>query len=208
MDLFQNYPIAFLVTVVLPLLTGITVAIGGYDTLKARADSDSQLNRIERNTEQTLRQMQDVTAKLATLNRYEQTLVAGGARDEALVAVLTQYKSMKRATETWEKFRAAANREEKYQLAAEVLDILSTNLIPVSTRDDLPSKPLILGLAPNTFRVLFEVPARIPPRLTFQGLPSGVHANVTENSKFGFTVVFEPTSIPVTNFGFIGDAEL
>lgn len=208
MDLLQSYPIAFLITIVLPLVTGIAVAVGGYDTLRARAESDAQLNRIERNTEQSLRQMPDVTATLATLNRYEQTLAAAGARDEALAAVLTQYKRMKQATEVWERFRASTNHEEKNQLAAEVLDILSTNLMPVSVPNDLPSKPLILGLAPNTFRVLFAVPARIPPRLEFQGLPPGVHANVTENSKFGFSVVFEPTSVPVTNFGFIGDAEL
>ena len=208
MDLLQSYPAAFLMAIVLPLVTGVVVAVGGYETLRARADSDAQLNRIEQNTERILRQMPDVTSTLATLSRYEQTLAASGARDEALGAVLAQYKGMKRATEVWEKFRASTDHEEKYQLAAEVLDILSTNLIPVSVPDNLPSKPLILGLAPNMFRVLFAVPARIPPRLEFQGLPAGVHANVTENSKFGFTVVFEPTSIPVTNFGFIGDAEL
>jgi hypothetical protein len=152
--------------------------------------------------------MPDVIATLATLNRYEQALAAVGARDEVLVAVLTQYKRMKQATEVWEKFRASTNHEEKHQLAAEVLNILSTNLIPVSVPDNMPTKPLIVGLAPNTFRVLFAVPARIPPRLSFQGLPAGVHAKVTENSKFGFSVVFEPTSVPVNNFGFIGDAEL
>jgi hypothetical protein len=152
--------------------------------------------------------MPDVTATLTTLNRYEQKLAAAGARDEALVAVITQYKRMKQATEVWERFRTSVNHEEKHQLAAEVLDILSTNLMPVSVPDNIPTNSLILGLAPNTFRVLFAVPARIPPRLSFQGLPAGVHAKVTENSKFGFSVVFEPTSVPVTNFGFVGDAEL
>jgi hypothetical protein len=33
MDLLQNYPIAFLLTIVLPLITGVAVAVGGYDTL-------------------------------------------------------------------------------------------------------------------------------------------------------------------------------
>jgi hypothetical protein len=121
MDLLQNYPISFLITIVLPLITGVAVAVGGYDTLKGRAESDAQLNRIEWNTEQSLRQMPDVTATLTTLNCYEQKLAAAGARDEALVAVMTQYKRMKQATEVWERFRTSTNHEEKHQLAAEVL---------------------------------------------------------------------------------------
>lgn len=208
MELFHSYPAAFFVTVVLPIITGIVLAIGGYDSLKARADSDVQLSRIENNTEQALKQLPNINATLATLNRYEQTLAAAGARDEVLATVLAQYKGMKHASEVWEQFRASKNHEEKNQLASEVLDILTTNLIPVVVPENLPNKPLILGLGSNVFRVLFSVPMRIPPQLEFHNLPSGVLANVTEKSKFGFTVVFEPSLVPVTNFGFSADAEL
>jgi hypothetical protein len=208
MDLFASYPGAYIMTIVLPVVTGIVVAFGGYETLKARAESDAQLNRIERNTETALEQLPDVTATIETLNRYEQTLAAAGARDEALAAVLSQYKGMKRATETWERFRASTDQEEKYQLATEVLEILSTNLVPISVPENLPDKPLILSLGTNTFRVLFAVPMRIPPELTFEGLPSGTTATVTEKSKFGFTVIFSPSAVPVTNFGFTAIAEL
>lgn len=62
MDLFGSYPGAYLMTIVLPLVTGLIVAFGGYETLKARAESDAQLNRIERNTEAALKQLPDVTA--------------------------------------------------------------------------------------------------------------------------------------------------
>lgn len=208
MDLFASYPGAYLMTIVLPLVTGLIVAFGGYETLKARAESDVQLNRIEKNTETALKKLADVATTTATLNRYEQTLAAAGARDEALTAVLSQYKGMKHAAETWERFRASKDHEEKYQLASEVLKILSTNLIPVSVPENLPSKPLILGLGANTFRVLFAVPMRIPPELTFQGLPSGTTATVTEKSRFGFTVVFSPSAVAAANFGFTASAEL
>jgi hypothetical protein len=208
MDLFANYPGSYLTTVVLPLVTGLIVAFGGYETLKARAESDSQLNRIERNTDAALSQLPDVTATLATLNRYEQTLAKAGARDEALAAILAQYKGMKHAAEAWERLRASKDHEEKYQLAAEILEILSTNLMPVSVPENLLSKPLILGLGANAFRVLFAVPLRCPPELSFQGLPSGTTATVTEKSNFGFTVVFTPNTIPVANFGFQASAEL
>ena len=208
MDLFASYPGSYLMTVVLPLFTGLVVAIGGYETLKARAESDSQLNRIELNTEAALKPLAEVTALLATLNRYEQTLAAAGARDEVLAAVLAQYRGMKNATEKWEQFRASKHHEEKYQLAAEVLEILSTNLMPFSVLDNLPNKPLILGLGENAFRVLFATPMRVPPELSFTGLPLGTTATVKEKSKFGFTVVFTPTKISVVNFGFAASAEL
>ena len=102
MNLFTSYLGAYLMTIVLPVVTGLVVALGGYETLKARAESDDQLNRIEKNTETALKQFPDVTATIATLNRYEQTLASVGVRDAALAAVLSQYKGMKHAAETWE----------------------------------------------------------------------------------------------------------
>lgn len=195
-------------TIVLPVVTGVVVAFGGYETLKARAESDAQLNRIEKNTETVLNQLSNVTGALATLTGYEQTLAAVGARDETLAAVLSQYKGMKHAADTWERFRASQTHEEKNQLATEVLEILSSNLIPVSVHDNLPNKPLILSLGANTFRVLFSVPMRIPPELAFDGSPTGTTATVTEKSKFGFTVIFSPSTVPVANFGFTASAEL
>ena len=208
MELFSSYPIAFLVTIVLPIFTGFVMAVAGYDGLKARADSDNQLSRIESNTANTLNQLPNINATLATLNRYEKTLSDAGARDVVLGAVLAQYKGMKHASEVWEQFQASKNHEEKNQLASEVLDILSTNLIPVTLPENLPNKPLILGLGANTFRVLFSVPMRSPPELEFHNLPNGVNANVTEKSKFGFTVVFEPSSVTITDFEFSASAEL
>jgi len=208
MELLQNYPVAFLVTVVLPVVSGIALAIGGYDSLKARSESDSQLSRIEKNTESALKQLPDINSTLGTLARYEQTLTAAGQRDEVLVAVLTQYKGMKRASDLWGQLRASADHEEKAQLASEVLDVLSTNLIPVAAPENLPSRPLLLNIGTNTFRVLFAVPMRIPPQLEFNDLPIGVVPSVTEKSKFGFTVTFSPSAIPVAHFSFSADAEL
>lgn len=208
MDLLNNYPIAFLVTVILPVVSGIALAIGGYDSLRARSDSDAQLGRIEKHTEQALKQMPDVNATLGTLARYERTLAAAGQRDEALVAVLTQYEGMRRASEMWDRLRASTDHEEKARLASEVLDVLSRSLIKVDAPENIPSRPLILRLGPNVFRVLFAVPARIPPHLEFQNLPTGARAEVTDKSEFGFSVRFMPPEIPVTTFGFTASAEL
>lgn len=208
MELLQNYPVSFLVTIVLPIVSGIFLAFGGYDNLRARADADKQLGRIESNTQKTLEHMPDVSATIKTLDRYEQALSAAGHRDEVLAAVLTQYKGLVRATETWEQFRASTDHEQRAKLSSEILDILSTNLIPVSAPANTPSNPLILGLGANTFRVLFSVPMRIPPELQFLNLPAGTQAHLTEKSSIGFTVIFSPANVPVENFSFTASAEL
>lgn len=208
MDLFQNYPIAFFVTVVLPVVSGIAFSVGAYDSLRARADADAQLTRIENNAEAMLTQLPDVNATLATLVRYEGALAASGQRDEVLVAVLIQYQHMKRASETWDKLRTSTSRYEKTRLASEVLDVLSKNLIKVEAPENLPSKPLILGLGANVFRVLFAVPMRLRPQLDFQNLPAGSRSEVTDESEFGFTVRFTPPEITVTEFGFTASSEL
>lgn len=208
MDLLHNYPVAFMVTVVLPVVSGIVLAIGGYDSLKARADSDRQLSRIEKNTDQALKLLPDINSILPTLARYEQTLEVAGKRDEALAAVLTQYKNMSRTSEAWDRMRSSTDYEQKYRLASDVLDLVGQNLIQVQTPENLPGRPLILGLGSNVFRVLFAVPMRIPPNLEFQGLPPGTQAVVTEKSEFGFTVMFSPPETPVSSFGFTASAEL
>ena len=178
MELLQTYPVAFLATVVLPLITGFVLSIGGYANLKARFASDAQLNRIEANTERALSKMPDITQTIQTMNRYEATLSKLGKKDEALSAVLSQYQRMKHATQKWEEMRGSQDLEVKYGLASEVLDILTNNLAIVSVREDLPSHPLIIGLGDNTFRVLFAVPMRIPPNLVFNDIPEGSQANV------------------------------
>lgn len=205
MSLFLSYPGAYCMTIILPLFTGVIVAVGGYETLKARAESDNQLNRIEKYTEK-LDQFSNITATFDTLKRYEGTLAAAGARDEVLVAVLNQYKVMKDAVEAREKFLSSKNLEEKFNLAEEVLDILNENLVPVAVPENLKKRSLVLSLGRNTFRVLFEVPMATPPELEFFGLPPGSKASVTEKSKFGFTVVFSPNAIHVTNFDFVANA--
>ncbi len=208
MELLHTYPVAFIVTVVLPLITGIVLSVGGYESLKARSESDAQLTRIETNTETALNNLPDINQTIQTMNRYEQALSELGQKDEALTAVLSQYQKMNLATQKMEQMRGTEDIKEKYGLASEVLDILSSNLAAVSVRDDLPSHPLIIALGENSFRVLFSVPMRIPPQLEFQGIPEGSQAHVLEKSKYGFTVSFEPINIPVTNFGFSASAEL
>ncbi len=141
------------------------------------------------------------------LLHYQNILERNKQHDESLQKVLGQYKAMENAIANFEKYTNTPIKDRD-ALSEEILNLITTDLIPVQQRNDLPNKPLLLRTARNTFKVLFSAPMRIPPRLTFLGLPEGVKPNVIEESKFGFTVVFSPLTIEVENFGFEADAEL
>jgi hypothetical protein len=98
--------------------------------------------------------------------------------------------------------------EDKGKIASEILKILNQDVVRTLVRDDLPGKPLVIEVVPNTFRVIFNVPMRIPPKLTFPGLPAGVSPVVSDESEISFTVKFIPLSIPIHTFGFIADDRL
>ena len=215
-SLWQNYPIAFICAVVLPLI----IAVVNLDSLVARLKSDNQFNSIEKTgennlskTDQVLKNTEQIKLMIADVSPTGKVEVTPAketkGHDAAITAVLAQYKSLKQATEEFEQRTGVpTSYEEKSEMATEVLDILSTNLTPVTTMKGLSSKPLILSVGSNTFKVLFTVPARDKPRLDFQGLPIGTQAKVIEVSKFGFTVIFTPTSVPITKFGFIADSRI
>jgi hypothetical protein len=98
--------------------------------------------------------------------------------------------------------------QEKGKISTEILKILNQDVVRTLVRDDLPGKPLLIEVAPNSFRVIFNVPMRIPPTLTFLGLPEGVTASVSDKSEISFTVSFLPLSIPIHSFGFTAGADL
>jgi hypothetical protein len=56
---------------------------------------------------------------------------------------------------------------------------------------------LIIKTGANAFRVLYPVVMRIVPSVTFPNLPSGVVANVIENTTVGFTVIFTPPTVSI-----------
>jgi len=86
--------------------------------------------------------------------------------------------------------------------------ILDQDVVRTVVRDDLPGKPLVMELAPNSFRVIYPVPMRAAPNLVFTGLPEGVSAVVSDKTEIRFSVSFLPTSIPVKTFGVMASAEL
>jgi len=208
MEIIKAYPLIFLLTVLLPFAGGIVGAYLGWDALQSRVKDEKHKNTVEDQLNNISRLLVPLTEKAELFKTYEQVLAAANEKDQYLLAVISQYERLKKAAETVESFRGHKESTEVEGLAETILNEIRSGLPPTRVDPNLPNNPLIIKAGVNIYRVLFEVPMRIPPRLEISGLPQGVSALVTEKSRFGFTVVFSPASVPVERFGFTADAEL
>jgi hypothetical protein len=214
-QLFQTYPWGVITTVVLPIVTGLVAIIGGivwsgagYENLKHQYTEDERARRIEQTVNEIHEDQTGVQTTLQLLESYDNKLSAAGKRDAVLVAFINQYQQLSRAADLFGQMSRSDSSQDKGKIATEMLKILNQDVVRTLVRDDLPGKPLMIEAARNSFRVIFNVPMRVPPKLTFLGLPAGVTPVVTDESEISFTVNFLPLSIPVQTFGFIADAEL
>src|SRR4051812_38589209 len=186
-QLFDRYPAMFFLTIVVPLVgglgTGIIASWVGYESLKRQFSSSEQSQRIE----EDLRDLRSNNSALATtidlLRSYNDKIIAAGSRDAVLTALINQYQQLSRATALFGQMGRSGATGDQGRVAAEILKILNEDVVHASVREDLPGKPLVIELAPNSFRVINPVPMRVPPNLTFTGLPVGVSAVVSDKSE-------------------------
>jgi hypothetical protein len=214
-DVARAYPWAFWSTVVFPVVVAIVATIAaafsslaGFETLKGRLASSQQSRRIDEGVSKLLSNDSERQTTLHLLESYNDKITAAGKRDETLVAIVNQYQQLSRAAAL---FGHMSNRDpspDQGKVASEILKILNQDVVRTLMRDDLPGKPLVIELQPNSFRVIYPVPMRAPPNLAFTGLPVGVSPQVSDKSEISFTVSFLPTSIPVKTFGVIASADL
>lgn len=207
-EIIKIYPLIFIFTVIIPVVGGMVGGYIGWDSLQSRHEDSTHKQKLTASLNTIDEKLELIARKTGVMERYEHDLSSFDQKDEVLSAVLAQYKKMKTATEDFHRFRDVENEVERGKLAEHILSTITDNLVPVTEAKHLPNQPLILGLSPNVFKVIFAVPARIPPKLEFQGTPEGVTAHISEHTKFGFVVKFLPLETPVTNFGFTGDARL
>lgn len=208
MELIKLYPLIFAFTVILPALGGFVGAYLGWDSLKSRHEDALHQEKVSESLQNVESRLEPITSQIATIKRYETALSEYNQKDEVLTAVLAQYLKMKSSLETFRNFRGTENVEEEEQLAESILSTLTSNIIPITEAPGLPNDPLIISLSHNTFKVIFSVPMRIPPNLTFTNLPEGTSTEITEHTRFGFIVKFVPENITINRFSFNADAEL
>jgi hypothetical protein len=210
----HTYPWAFWSTVVAPAVVAIVAVVAaifsglaGLETLKGRLASSRQSERIEQRVNSILSTDSALQTTLHLLETYNDKLVVAGKRDAVLAAIISQYQQLLRAAALFGQMSHRDPSQDQGKIATEIMNILNKDVVQALVRDDLPGKPLIIELQPNSFRVIFPVPMRVPPELTFRDLPSGVSAEVTDKTEIGFGVSFLPLSIPVKTFNFSASAE-
>jgi hypothetical protein len=214
-EVARTYPWAFASTVVLPVVVAIGAVIaatfgslGGFETLKGRLAAAQQSDRIEQGVNEARSNSSALQSTLRLLEFYNDKVSAAGKRDATLTALINQYQRLSQAAALFGQIRQRDPSLDQGKTAIEVLKILNQDIVRTAVRDDLPGKPLVMELEPNSFRVIFAVPMRVPPDLTFTNLPTGVTAHVSDKSEISFSVIFLPLSVPVKTFGLIASAEL
>jgi hypothetical protein len=221
-ELIRAYPWAFCSTVVSPVVVAIVAIVAAFFSARAgienleeklRTSQQSQLSaqRSKETLEGLSKLMTDDAQRQSTLRlleSYKEKLDASGKRDEKLVAIINQYQQLQRVTAVFHLMTHQDSSSGEGKVAREILEIINQDMVRTLVRDDLPGKPLMIELQPNSFRVIYPAPMRRPPDLTFTGLPDGVVAQVSDKSEISFTASFFPASIPVKTFGFIAEAEL
>jgi hypothetical protein len=214
-QLFETYPGAFLGTVIFPVVAGLVAFVGsffgswgGYENLKGRLALSQQSQRIEQGVKDIRSDKSELQSTLRLMESIDRKNAEYGKRDAVLAALINQYQQLSRAATLFGQMSQRDPSQDQGKIAAEMLKILNQDVVRAFVRDDLPGNPLLIEVQPNSFRVIFPVPMRVPPKLSFTGLPAGVSANVSDKTEISFTVSFLPTSIPVKTFGFEASAEL
>jgi hypothetical protein len=210
-EILRSYPLLSAVLIVAPLLggvgSGLVGAYLGYDNLTGRLEQARQQQRLENRTKEISDQLATLSIPIETIRRYEQDARANADGFDVLRRVLSQYDQLRNAMTQRERSVGSEDQQERVVAAEQILGELKTLLGATQTVPGPGGQALIIKAPMNTFRVIFAVPMRIPPNLTFTGIPSGVEANVIEKSIVGFTVIFTPSSMAVDEFGFIASAD-
>ncbi len=207
-EVVRNYPLLWIALVFTPLAGGIVGAYLGFENLSTRLAREQQQQRIESRQEAIKNQIDGLSIPIESLRHYERALQAQGQNFDVLRLILAQYDQLHRALAMREQFLGAEDSRERIATAEHILGELRALLGEAQTVPGPGGQALIIKTAPNTFRVTFAVPMRIPPDLKFLGLPEGVEAHVVEKTNIGFTVVFAPVNTVVEKFGFEASAEL
>ncbi|TOL77692.1 hypothetical protein CGH91_23235, partial [Vibrio parahaemolyticus] len=195
-------------TVIVPLGGGIVGSYLGWDALKGRISDDLHKSHVEESLTKIDQNLDPIADQIKTIQRYESALSEHDQKDVVLAAVLQQYKNMHSALESFHTMQTSKKESEKGELADNIMGVIAQNLAPVKQAPQLPNQPLVIGLGMNKYKIIFAVPMSRTPDINFGQLPQGVTTEITDTSKFGFTVEFKGVTGTLDPFGFSANVEL
>jgi hypothetical protein len=200
-EVFRTFPLLSIFWIVVPLAGGFVGSYLGFDNLNERLETNRHRQHVEIALDQ-------IKTPVETIRRYEAQLSATQQNADVLRLIIHQYDQLRSAIAIQSRLTGQENVRDRIVSSDQIIENLRLLLGVTQTVPGPGGQALLIKTAPNTFRVIFAVPMRIPPRLEFRDLPQGIAANVVEKTNVGFTVIFTPQSIVVDKFGFTADAEL
>jgi hypothetical protein len=127
--------------------------------------------------------------------------------DESLKKIAAQYDRLRDAQSLFGSIQGKIDESQSAEINKQNVEDIKNALNNIESLATPFGAGIRIKLGPNLYRVIYPVPMRITPNITFTGLPSGVTANFNESTNIGFTVIFFPLSIPVDHFGLTASAE-
>ena len=187
---------------------GIIVILGLPQMLKW-ADSREAASIAERQA-RVVKGAEQIAPLVGVIRQLQDKLSDQEQAQSVIQRILAQYDQLRNGIEIFEGFTGKANVRDRVAAAEHIMKELQFAETHTARLIDTPQgRGLVIKTAPNTFRVTFPVPMRVPPDIVFPQLPAGVTANIIEKSNIGFSVVFAPLTIPIETIpGFSASAEL
>jgi hypothetical protein len=130
------------------------------------------------------------------------------AHDESLKMIVEQYDRLNSAQSLFDSMGGKTDENQRAEINIHTVEDLKDMLKNFDAIATPAGNGLRIKLGLNMYRVIYPVPMRAVPKLSFSGLPHGVTATIIEPSNLGFTVLFLPLSVSVDHFDLIADAEL
>lgn len=133
---------------------------------------------------------------IESLRRNQNALAQQEYTSSLVATILASFDHLRKGIEAQERFSGKADLNNRLAAAEHTIGELKNILRDVRTLNLPQGQALIIKTAPNTFRITFPVPMRVPPNVICQA-PAGLTMNQLEKTNIGVTLIFTPATIPL-----------
>ncbi len=130
------------------------------------------------------------------------------AHDETLKRITAQYDRLRDAQSLFKSIQGTIDESQSAEINGQNVEDLKNALNNIEAVATPFGEGIRIKLGQNLYRVIYAVPMRVTPNVSFIGLPTVIKPTLNESTNLGFTVIFFPLSIPVNDFGLSASAEL